>query len=61
MMCKKKMSDTGIEPMSPAWKANMLTTTPTARFICKNLKMYIHVMYRYKHILNSIRIGKIPC
>ena len=30
------MSGTGIEPMSPAWKANMLTTTPTARFGCWN-------------------------
>ena len=25
------MSGTGIEPVSPAWKANMLTTTPTAQ------------------------------
>ena len=24
------MSSTGIEPVTPAWKADMLTTTPTA-------------------------------
>ena len=27
---KGKVSGTGIEPVSPAWKAKMLTTTPTA-------------------------------
>ena len=32
IIIEKNMSGTGIEPMSPAWKANMLTTTPTARF-----------------------------
>ena len=31
------MSGTGIEPMSPAWKADMLTTTPTAQLLCCRL------------------------
>lgn len=30
----KKMSGTGIEPMSAAWKAAMLTITPTT-LLCK--------------------------
>ena len=47
------MSGTGIEPMSPAWKAEMLTTTRTARDI-------VNVVY-INNIMKSKQIFPIYC